>query len=118
MNLFQLILVFVGLTLLVSSRILYSYKKITKSFLATLIFSSLIMLIVGSFPEITSFFSIVLGIGRGADAVVYLSIIFLFFMQIKINLRLTELEHKLSKFVQNLALENAKIPKRKKTKKK
>ena len=117
MNVFQWLLVLFGLILLILSRLLYSYKKVTKSFLATLLFSSLIIIIVGLFPEITSFLSNLLGIGRGADAVIYLSIIFLFFMQIKTNLRITQVELKLSKLVQNLALENAKVSKTKKNKK-
>lgn len=96
------------------SSMLYSYRKISKGFLVTLVFSSLILIIVALFPDFTFVLSKILGVSRGADAVVYLAILFLFLMLVRTNIKIMELELKLTKLVRNLAIENAKFPKKNK----
>jgi len=113
MNLFQIFLLFIGIALIFISRLLYSYKKVTKGFLITLMLTSFVIIFVSLFPELTIFLSRLLGVGRGSDAVVYLAIIFLLFALVKTNLKITELERKLSLLVQNLALNNYEKPKKK-----
>jgi len=59
-------------------------------------------------PEITSYLANILGIGRGADLVVYLSILVIFYIIFKIYVRLSKIESQLTKIVRKDAIDNAK----------
>jgi hypothetical protein len=57
-------------------------------------------------PELTSVVAQKLGIGRGSDAVVYASILVLFYLIFRTNILLENLRHDLTKLVRDLALKD------------
>ncbi len=64
----------------------------------------LFVLVVFWQPDTTSYLASLLGIGRGADLVVYLSILVIFYMLFKILVRLNKLDSELTKLVRAEAL--------------
>ena len=57
-------------------------------------------------PNVTNILARVLGVGRGADAVFYLSIILVFYAILRLYGRLETLEHQLSQLVKTIALKD------------
>ncbi|MFA5047537.1 MAG: DUF2304 domain-containing protein [Patescibacteria group bacterium] len=62
------------------------------------------------FPELTSFIASRVGIGRGADLVVYLSIIFIFYLLFRLLLRLERIEKNITQITSHLALKEKDSP--------
>jgi hypothetical protein len=58
-------------------------------------------------PDITQWFANLLGVGRGADAVFYLSLVGLCYAFFRIYLRMRHLEQQLTVMVRKLALKEA-----------
>lgn len=54
-------------------------------------------------PRLTSFLAAYLGVGRGADLVVYGSLIFIFYMIFRIFARQERMEKDISKIVEEIA---------------
>jgi hypothetical protein len=68
---------------------------------------------VGIFdPRFTTFAAKQLGIGRGVDVVLYLSIILLFYLIFRTNVMMENLHHEITKLVQEIALLKAKSKKK------
>lgn len=59
-------------------------------------------------PNSTSFFAKFLGVGRGVDAVIYLSIVFLFFLIFKIFIHLEKIERQITRLARRDTLDHAK----------
>ena len=55
-------------------------------------------------PQTTSWFARLLGVGRGVDAVIYLSIIVLFYLVFRVFLRLQRLDHDITLVVRELGM--------------
>jgi hypothetical protein len=77
----------------------------------------LIVIIVGSFgllmvmmPELSNRIAHVVGVGRGVDLVMYLSIIGLMFLWIGTYTRIRDLETQQTRLVRSLALAQARLP--------
>jgi len=68
----------------------------------------LAVLIVFWLPDTTSYLAAWLGIGRGADLVVYVSILVIFYMVFKIFVRLNKIDEEITKVVRNDAIKNVK----------
>lgn len=64
-------------------------------------------------PRVTSDIAQFLGIGRGADLIIYSSIIILFYLIFRIFISLEDIEREVTKIVQRDALKNVKKGKRK-----
>jgi len=68
-------------------------------------FSLFLVAILGVFkPELTSIVANKLGITRGSDAVIYASILLLFYLIFRTNVLLENLRHDLTKLVRLIAL--------------
>ncbi len=65
-------------------------------------------------PQATTRIARAVGIGRGADAVIYASLVLLFYLMYRTNVLLENLRHELTKLVRKIALEKAKNSKKKK----
>jgi small membrane protein len=72
------------------------------------LFLWLVVLIVFWLPDTTSYLAAWLGIGRGADLVVYVSILLIFYMIFKIFIRLNKIEDEITRVVREDAIKNAK----------
>jgi small membrane protein len=57
------------------------------------------------FPDATSFVAHLLGIGRGADLIVYLSLLISFYLIFRLYVALARLEHTITALVSAIALE-------------
>ena len=55
-------------------------------------------------PQTTSWFARLVGVGRGVDAVIYLSIIMLFYLVFRIFLRLQKIDHDITLVVREIGL--------------
>lgn len=72
-------------------------------------FSLFIVALIGVFePELTTLIAQKLGIMRGSDAVIYASIILLFYLIFRTNVMLENLRHDLTKLVRLIALNQKK----------
>ena len=56
-------------------------------------------------PQTTEWFARLIGVGRGVDAVLYASVIFLFYVAFRLFLRLERLEQDISRIVQAIGLD-------------
>jgi hypothetical protein len=63
--------------------------------------------VVVVFPAIVSWLANAVGIGRGVDLVIYLSIFSLFYFVFRINLRINKLEKNNSELIRKIAMQNA-----------
>ncbi len=58
-------------------------------------------------PEFTSYVAQFVGIGRGADVVIYLSIALLFYLIFRISIAIEETRREITELVRKIALENS-----------
>ena len=100
-----LVSIFVFFTL---SRLFVQKHKNKISWLGLFFWSLLWLLVLVVFwqPDITSYLASVLGIGRGADLVLYLSVILVFYLLFRIFVRLNRIESDISKLVRDEAIKN------------
>lgn len=61
-------------------------------------------------PDVTSDFAHLLGIGRGADLIIYASLVLVFYLIFRIHLALDRLEQEVTAIVRAIALERLPAP--------
>lgn len=106
MTIFQILsLILIALVIYKATRRLF---KKDLSFLLYLVWISawLFVAIFVVWPEILSRLAAFVGIGRGVDLIIYLSIFSLFYFVFKISLRQDRLEKNLADIVRKIALNN------------
>lgn len=62
-------------------------------------------------PEFTTFFAKVIGIGRGTDAVIYASIILIFYLIFRINVMMENLRNEITRLTTKIAIDRKPKPK-------
>lgn len=67
----------------------------------------LVVLVVFWQPDTTTYIANFLGIGRGADLAVYVSIVAIFYILFRIYVRLSKIESEITKIVRKDAIKNA-----------
>lgn len=55
-------------------------------------------------PELTTKIANMLGIGRGADVIIYISIVLLFYLVFRLSITIEDLRHEITKLVREIAL--------------
>lgn len=65
-----------------------------------------ILLVIIWLPQTTSLLALYLGVGRGVDLVLYISIVVLFYAQFQISRKVDRLERSMTELVRRLALAN------------
>ncbi len=103
------ILAFVFVTFAASRAVLRARDKkisVGELFLWLAIWGGLIFVVF--FPGITSYFAQLLGIGRGVDVIVYVSISLLFYLIFRLYVKLEETEREITKLVREHALNKRK----------
>lgn len=97
------------------SRVLMQLRQRNLTFASflfwTLVFFSAIVGVLN--PEITSSIAYFLGIGRGADAVIYFSIVILFYLIFRITIVIEEMRYEITNIIREIALKNVKDKKKK-----
>ncbi|ADG12929.1 Protein of unknown function DUF2304 [Methanocaldococcus infernus ME] len=76
------------------------------------LFVWLLALLIVIFPNFMSYLATVLGVGRGVDVIIYLSIILLFYLVYRIYARLEKLEREITKIVREIAIRDRYEPKK------
>ncbi|MDD3102295.1 MAG: DUF2304 domain-containing protein [Patescibacteria group bacterium] len=99
-------ILFIFLILFIISRLILRLKNNQinfLNFLAWLIFW-LAATIAVIWPEVTSFLARILGVGRGADIIVYFSLILLFYFVFYVTVKLKLIERDITKIVGKISL--------------
>jgi len=106
MLLIQFILIFIIAFILLRLFLKWKIKEISwRQFFGWAVFWFLALAVVIK-PELSILVANFVGIGRGSDLVVYLSLIFLFYLIWKLFLRLSEIDKKITQIVRQSALED------------
>lgn len=64
--------------------------------------------VIVTFHETTQFFADLLGIGRGADLILYVGLMAAFYLILRIHLTLDRVEHEITEIVRAIALDDLK----------
>lgn len=56
------------------------------------------------YPDFSNYWAKVLGIGRGADVILYASVIALFYLIFRLHVRMEDLQHDITRLVREIAL--------------
>ena len=59
-------------------------------------------------PNLTTEFANKIGVGRGVDAAIYVSLLLLFYLNFRNNVQLENLRHEITKLTREIALKNKK----------
>jgi hypothetical protein len=78
------------------------------SFIFWLIFWLATLLII-NWPQSSSYFARILGVGRGVDVIIYFSIIILFYFIFYFTLKLRKIEHEITQVVRKIAISEGKL---------
>ncbi|MEK7497061.1 MAG: DUF2304 family protein [Patescibacteria group bacterium] len=70
----------------------------------------LVIGVVGLEPKIASYMADVVGVGRGSDLIIYLSILLVFYLLFKIFVRLEKFDKNLTKVVRAIAIQTTNKP--------
>lgn len=99
-------LLLVGFLLFAVSRVVNQAKSGNLTAGSFLFWTSLFILaIIGVLtPELTGKVANLLGIGRGADVIIYLSIVLLFYLVFRMSIIIEDLRHEITKLVREIAL--------------
>ncbi len=92
----------------------YRTKKVSFSWLSVCTLFSAAVVVVVLNPGITDFLANIAGVGRGADLVVYSSLVILFIATLSHTIALEKSREELTELVRKLAIDNAKEPEPKK----
>lgn len=105
----QLLVAFLVILPLIKTVADFKKNKITLSVFLFWLILWLVILMVTVLPQVTGFLeNRLVGAGRGIDAVIYLSILFIFFILFKIIVRLEKIKQEITEIVRHLALKNPK----------
>lgn len=112
-------LILVGFLLFAISRVYLRAREGTLKLGEILFWGSLFAIAIFGVidPNFTNYVANILGIGRGADVVVYISIVLLFYLIFRTNVMLENIRHEITKLVREIALQNDAPSSKKKPKK-
>ncbi|MFA7653551.1 MAG: DUF2304 family protein [Candidatus Magasanikbacteria bacterium] len=108
MFLIQIILILFCLLAVIKVVSRYRGGDITLSWLIFWLIFWMLVGVVAFEPDSTMYFAHLLGVGRGADAVVYLALALLFFLFFKLMVKVERMDKKITKIIRGMALENKK----------
>lgn len=103
--------------IIIKSSHIYYQGRLSRSFTTLWLALWTAMLIVIAQPNILSKISQLVGIGRGADLALYLSILVVFFLIYLIFVKLNKLENQFTILIRQLALKNKLTPNKTKSSK-
>ncbi|MFA4871781.1 MAG: DUF2304 domain-containing protein [Patescibacteria group bacterium] len=94
--------------ILIISRLIFKLrgKEINLGIFFTWLVIWLAAMVVIWWPDITSFLAIKVGVTRGVDLVVYVSVILVFYLLFRLLLRIEKIESDITKIVREVALKD------------
>jgi len=89
---------------------IYVYRRFRNAIVDAFIIIAFIAIgiILVLFPELTTRVAHALGVGRGADLIFYLSILFFFFIILKLYARIRRLEQSITKIIRENSIASSK----------
>lgn len=104
-----------AITIFIICKTLISYKKqeLSKPFTLLWIICWLLILVLIFYPNFLSNIARILGIGRGVDLAIYLSVITIFYLLYKIFVRFNEIEKQITQIIREIAIKNKRSHKKK-----
>jgi hypothetical protein len=89
-------------------RLLYQLKKkninLGQFLIWLIIWLSAIVVIW--YPQVTTYLADILGVGRGVDLVIYVSVVAVFYLMFRLLVRIEKIERDITKIVRSDAIEN------------
>lgn len=82
----------------------FKEKNLTLKELVGWVIFWLTVAVIIALPQSTGFFATILGVGRGTDVVIYISIILIFYLIFKIQVRFEKIERDITKIVRDKAI--------------
>jgi len=108
MQIIQIILLIFIIFVIAKVALRYKDKVISlQEFLLWTVFWFMVGFVV-ILPETTSLVANIVGVGRGVDLVIYISVLILFYLAFRILVRLDKIEKDITKIVRNVALDKDK----------
>jgi len=106
MNIIQIIIIVIAVFAV--SRALWQFRKgaLTIAMLAFWVLFWIIAGIVAVLPQTTDVVARFVGVGRGADMVIYLSLIILFLLVFRMFVRIEDVEREITRLVRSNALKD------------
>jgi hypothetical protein len=84
--------------------------KLSKKMLAVWAFFWAIVAVAVALPQTTDIAARFVGVGRGADLAIYISLIVLFYLVFRVYVKIEDVERDITKLVRKLALEKEEGP--------
>lgn len=112
-------IILTGFLLFALSRVVLRFKGGALTFTGFVFWCSLFCfaIIAVLIPDITSFIAKAIGINRGADAVIYTSLVLLFYLIFRLHIFIEDIKHEITDLVRRLAFQELKKKNAKKTSK-
>lgn len=104
--LYQVLVIILAIISIILLTIRYKNKKLTKFSLFIIIIFWLIIIAIGLFPQQTTIAAHFFGLKRGLDLIFGVSIGFLAYILIRINLMINKQNEELTKIIRKIAIDN------------
>ncbi|MBW2990861.1 DUF2304 family protein [Candidatus Woesearchaeota archaeon] len=113
MEIIQILLIIFALFALSRAFLRFKDNKLTRNEFMFWILLWATVIIVSFIPKTIRVFSEYLGIGRGVDLVIYVSIVLLFYLSFRLYVKIEKIEKEMTRIVRNIAIRPEKRKKKK-----
>lgn len=103
----QVVLIAIIAVMLVRLILKMKSREINTSYFIIWLVIWLLAILFIAFPEITSYLANTVGVGRGVDLIIYVSIIVAFYLQFKLLMRIEKIEKDITSITRHLAIKEA-----------
>ena len=108
MTIFQILIIIVAIVVIYKSILKLMKKEISTLLFILWLILWLIVVTIDIFPNSIAYIANLVGVGRGVDLILYLSVIAIFYFLFRINLRQNKIDKKISQIVRHNAKEKHK----------
>ena len=103
----QIILIAIIVIMLIRLIFKMKSREINAGYFTIWLFIWLLAIALIGFPAIASYLADRVGVGRGVDLIIYVSIIVIFYLQFKLLMRIEKMEKDITKLTRHLAINNS-----------
>ena len=103
----QIVLIAIIAVMLIRLILKMKSREITAGYFAIWLVIWLLAIILIAFPSLASYLADTVGVGRGVDLIIYVSIIVIFYLQFKLLMRIEKMEKDITKITRHLAVKEA-----------
>ena len=106
----QIILILVALAVVIRVFRQYKKQKIAVQWFFFWVGFWAIVILISLTPQTADVFAELVGVGRGADLIIYLSLVLIFVLLYRLGARVDQLNSELTELVRKIAIDKAKKP--------